>query len=496
MPATQLSTYLQNRSRLDEIKDSMYDAQYQTAIASVALSRYLCCENVNELGPSLLSQVLEVHDFPLLLVPLIEEPPWTRRRSVEKRGISSTSTSSTSSTNNNNKNDMVWEKLDEQNEWKQVVSSELLRVTQLEGQPWLALYSLTTSKTFRESYGLDEYRKSQLMKVRKYIHESILDQLPVLGEVARYLDELSILGVPPAGQGVHRPSSNASSSGLLLQRVDVLRESIVGGKRSNMTNDQYWQKVADTQWDEIFSRVTDAKDEALRRIASEVYGGEGGGGMVDVMDESVMATSLANDNVASASHVHVDQNNNQKKEEDVPQSTEAALSTKSIEKVVLTMSDGGSKNSLASYELIPVRNGAGDTITDTPHGPFQRIKLSVSQTSGDGEAVMPIANVTACTSFASDDEESSYEQVTLSLDSLALPTVEHTTSQNSYDEVGIELPETFSSKVWTQIGDKDGKGIVLQVGFKRLDRGVVPAGETLLRGYYLSQAFVSQPLKG
>jgi len=484
MPASQLSTYLQSRSRIDEIKDSMYDAQYQTAIASVALSRYLCCENVNELGPSLLSRVLEVHDFPLLLVPLIEEPPWTRRRSVEKR----VSTSASSSTNTNNKNDMVWEKLDEQNEWKQVVSSELLRVTQLEGQPWLALYSLTTSKTFRESYGLDEYRKSQLMKVRKYIHESILDQLPVLGEVARYLDELSILGVPPAGQGVHRPSSNASSSGLLLQRVDVLRESIVGGKRSNMTNDQYWQKVADTQWDEIFSRVTDAKDEALRRIASEVYGGEGGG-MMDVMDESVMATSLANDNVASASHIHVDQDNNQKKEE-VPQSTKAASSTKSIEKVVLTMSDGGNSNSsLASYDLVPVRsNGAGATITDTPHGPFQRLKLSVLQSSGDGEAVMPIAKVTARTSFASNDEESSYEQVTLSLDSLALPTVEHTTSQNSYDEVGIELPETFSSKVWIQIGDKDGKGIVLQLGFKRLDRGVVPAGETLLRGYYLSQS--------
>jgi len=460
----------------------MYDAQYQTAIASVALSRYLCCENVNELGPSLLSRVLEVHDFPLLLVPLIEEPPWTRRRSVEKRGVS-TSTS-TPSTNNNNKNDMVWEKLDEQNEWKQVVSSELLRVTQLEGQPWLALYSLTTSKTFRESYGLDEYRKSQLMKVRKYIHESILDQIPVLGEVARYLDELSILGVPPAGQGVHRPSSNASSSGLLLQRVDVLRESIMGGKRSNMTNDQYWQKVADTQWDEIFSRVTDAKDDALRRIASEVYGGEGGG-MVDVVVDEDMTTSV--------SHVHAEQH---EKKEEVPQSTKAASSTKSFEKVVLTMSGGNSNNSLASYELIPVRNGAGVTVTDTPHGPFQRHKLSVSQTSGDGEAVMPIAKVTACTSFASDDEESSYEQVTLSLDNLALPTVEHTTSQNSYDEVGIELPDTFSSKVWTQIGDENGKGIVLQLGFKRLDRGVVPAGETLLRGYHLSQAFVSQPLKG
>jgi len=475
MPASQLSTYLQSRSRIDEIEDSMFDAQYQTAIASVALSRYLCCENVNELGPSLLSRVLEVHDFPLLLVPLIEEPPWTRRRSVEKRGVS-TSTSSTST--NNNKNDMVWEKLDEQNEWKQVVSSELLRVTQLEGQPWLALYSLTTSKTFRESYGLDEYRKSQLMKVRKYIHESILDQLPVLGEVARYLDELSILGVPPAGQGVHRPSSNASSSGLLLQRVDVLRESIVGGKRSNMTNDQYWQKVADTQWDEIFSRVTDAKDEALRRIASEVYGGEGGG-MVDDVDDAIIC------------HVAAEKD---KKKEEVPQSNES--SSKSIEKVVLTMS-GGNDNSLASYDLVPVRNGAGITVTDTPHGPFQRLKLTLSQTSGDGEAVMPSAKVAADVHFEKvSSEDKGSEVSTLSLDSLALPTVEHTTSQNSYDEVGIELPETFSSKIWSQIGDKDGKGIVLQLGFKRLDRGVVPAGETLLRGYCLSQAFVSQPLKG
>ena len=487
MPASQLSTYLQNRSRIDEIKDSMFDAQYQTAIASVALSRYLCCESVNELGPSLLSRVLEVHDFPLLLVPLIEEPPWTRRRSVEKREISpSTSTS----TNTNNKNDMIWEKLDEQNEWKQVVSSDLLRVTQLEGQPWLALYSLTTSKTFRESYGLDEYRKSQLMKVRKYIHESILDQLPVLGEVARYLDELSILGVPPAGQGMHRPSSNASSSGLLLQRVDVLRESIVGGKRSNMMNDQYWQKVADTQWDEIFSRVTDPKDEALRRIASEVYGGEGGG-MVDIVNEA-MPTSVS-DNVASTVN---DQHDRDKKEDVVPQSTKPSSSTKSIEKLVITMSDGND-NSMASYDLIPVRNGTGVTITDTPHGPFQRLKLSISQTSGDGEAVMPIAKITANVHFekASDNEETT-EVVTLSLDSLALPTVEHTTSQNSYDEVGIELPDSFSSKVWTQLGDKDGKGIVLQLGFKKLDRGVVPAGETLLRGYFLSLAFVSQPLKG
>ena len=472
---------------MDEIQDSMYDATYQTAIASVALSRYLC-ENVNELGPSLLSRMLEVHDFPLLLIPLVEEPPWTRRRMVEKKR----GTTTTSKTNNNsNSSMMIWEKLDERNEWKEVPTSELLRVTQLEGQPWLALFHLTTSKSFRESYGLDEYRKSQLMRLRKYIHESLTDQLPVLGEVARYLDELSIVGVPPAGQGVHRPSSNASSSGLLLQRVDTLRESIVGGKR-NMQSDEYWKGVAQTQWDEIFSHVTDATDHELRRVASEVYGGDSG-----IEDSLAM---LSNDGWTGL----------QTKEEGEPQSTIEEKDeedwkvkmSKPIEKIVLNIMTGDDNGSnLASFELVPVqKNGTlATSITDTPLGQFTRLKMSVLQTDGEGEAIDPRAKVLARISFEKKDPSSAEEEVKdvmISIDSLELPTVEHGTSQSSlYDEVGIELPlDTFSSKEWRQLGDLEGNNIILQLGFKRLSRGVVPAGSSLLRGYSLSQAFVSQPL--
>ena len=127
---------------MEEIQDSVYDSTYQTAIASVPLSRYLC-ENVNDLGPSLLSRMLEMHDFPLLMVTLIEEPPWTRRRLIEKQSTTSK---------------MIWEKLDEHNEWKEVSPTNLLQLTKLEGQPWLALFYLTTSKVCREAYGLDEYR--------------------------------------------------------------------------------------------------------------------------------------------------------------------------------------------------------------------------------------------------------------------------------------------------------------------------------------------------
>ena len=356
----------------------MHDATYQTAIASVTLSRYIC-ENINELNPSLLSRVLEVHDFPLLMIPLIDEPPWTRRRMVEqKRGQNNNSSTASSASTDT----MIWEKLDKQNEWKEVQSTELLNITQLEGQPWLAIWNLTTSKVFRESYGLDEYRKSQLMRLRKYIHEALLDQLPVLGDVARYLDELSILGVPPSGQGVHRPSSNASSSGLLLQRVDLVRESIVG--KSNMLDDEYWKGVAQTQWETIFVHVTDSTDEELRRIASEVYGsGDDDVGLVDDNNNDIDTAAASSATVGSRAELS-------KKEVDEPQSTadddwKVALS-RPIDKVVLDLQHSNG-NSVASFELRPEQNSAA-AVTDTPLGPFRRIKMSIVQTSGEGEAII------------------------------------------------------------------------------------------------------------
>eukprot|EP00580_Thalassiosira_gravida_P005745 CAMPEP_0201653286 /NCGR_PEP_ID=MMETSP0493-20130528/44909_1 /ASSEMBLY_ACC=CAM_ASM_000838 /TAXON_ID=420259 /ORGANISM="Thalassiosira gravida, Strain GMp14c1" /LENGTH=166 /DNA_ID=CAMNT_0048129817 /DNA_START=614 /DNA_END=1114 /DNA_ORIENTATION=+ len=164
---------------------------------------------------------------------------------------------------------------------------------------------------------------------------------------------------------------------------------------------------------------------------------------------------------------------------------------------MLHMEDGSDNTSVA-FELVPVRSGRVAATTDTPLGPFQRIKMSISQTSGEGEAISPHAKAVAHIHFQKDPSSSNDDddpnKVVLSIESLALPTVEHTTSQNSYDEVGIELPpKTFPSKEWRQLGDLEGKSVVLQLGFKRLSRGVVPSGSTLLKGYALSQAFLSQP---
>mmetsp|Transcript_38730 Transcript_38730/g.81439 ORF Transcript_38730/g.81439 Transcript_38730/m.81439 type:complete len:247 (+) Transcript_38730:1366-2106(+) len=236
------------------------------------------------------------------------------------------------------------------------------------------------------------------------------------------------------------------------------------------------------RWDEIFCRVTDSTDEELRRIASEVYGGAG-------MDDSIVNSSGSE---LPSGEVQKDQS---------PQSTsedwKVSLS-KPVEKVVLQLNGGN--DSPVQFELIPMYNKC--TITDTPLGPFRRIKMSISQTSGEGEAVFPHAKANAHVHFQKDPSSSSssgndsaHEVIKLFIDSLALATVEHSTCQTSYDEVGITLlEENFPSKEWRQLGDLEGKSVVVQLGFKRLSRGTVPAGSTLLRGYAFSQAFLSQPI--
>ena len=393
----------------------------------------------------------------------------------------------------------VWEKLDDGgNEWMAVPPSDLLRLTRLEGEPWLAIFHVIASGTCRTSYRIDGYRRSRLMRLRGYVNETLIDQLPILADVARCLDELSILGGGGGGDTSSSSSSSSSGPSLLLRRVDTLRESIAGGRRR--PDDGHWETIARRQWDEIFSRVTDSKDEDLRRIAEEVYGGAG-----DAYDVIAGDASGKEDD---ASPINGEENGpGMERGGRIAEDWRVALSGP-IEKVILRVEEdgGGDGRSISTFELVPARDPAAVAITDTPSGPFRRLRMSISRTSGESEAIFPHAKVEAIVRFRNDPSSSLSSsssdgndtgEVALSVDSLSLPTVVRADDApcDSYDEVGIELPgSTFPPKEWRQLGEVERESVVIQLGFKRLPRGVVPAGSSLLRGYILSQAFVSQPL--
>jgi zinc finger MYND domain-containing protein 10 len=187
------------------------------------IARFIC-EHADALPLSVVSRIADVHDYLMLIVPLIENPPWTRRHP-----------------------DGHWEKLIEY-KWEKVEPINLLQVTKLEGQPWLALYHLVAKDTFRERYHLNSFRKGQFLRVRKYLNEVLLDQLPFLADIMRYMDELQLSEV---GQDNHQNVFN-------FQQVSLKRESLLKNKD--------WPKVADLQMETVFT-MTDKDDKDVRKMA-------------------------------------------------------------------------------------------------------------------------------------------------------------------------------------------------------------------------------------
>eukprot|EP00924_Labyrinthula_sp_SR-Ha-C_P003838 augustus_masked-scaffold_3-processed-gene-6.64-mRNA-1 protein AED:0.34 eAED:0.34 QI:0/-1/0/1/-1/1/1/0/417 len=126
-------------------------------------------------------------DIPLLMVRLILNAPWVKKEKTQK-GIK-------------------WFKYHipardspdteflKENFWKDCHSSNLLKLSQLEAQPWIILCSLLGSKAFVSIYEVFQDRKEQLLRVRKYLNKILLDQIPQLNFLQRLLDELSLMDV-------------------------------------------------------------------------------------------------------------------------------------------------------------------------------------------------------------------------------------------------------------------------------------------------------------
>lgn len=209
-----------NRQLLVWVKQTLF----RTGIASLTILRYIA-DYCTKLPLSMMTRLLDSHDIPLLMVPLIENPPWVRR--ITKR-VAVTDNSNKSNDNATTetvqepvtKEVTVWQKYDE-HQWKDVEPANLLKLTQIEGQPWLTVHALLLEPECRRRYQLSSHRKNQLGRLRKYLNEVLVDQLPILVDLQRYIDETTISGnAPDAGV-------DGNMGSLLLETVPLVREAII-----------------------------------------------------------------------------------------------------------------------------------------------------------------------------------------------------------------------------------------------------------------------------
>lgn len=230
--AKEWAAELERTTPQEELERQQLEIEFSASVSCVALVRFVC-QHIGELSVSAVTRLVETHDLLLSIVPLIDNPPWTRKQGG------------------------VWEKLDE-GEWRVVAPDRLLELTKLEAQAWLAVYYLAMHPEVRKRYGFDSYRKQTLMRARRFITAVLLDQLPILAELQRFVDELAIVDVP-------EPTSIDRGGYLLMEQI--------AGERDRVLRGADFDAIAAKQRDTVWRPRDDTSDADLVDLV-DVYAGQ------------------------------------------------------------------------------------------------------------------------------------------------------------------------------------------------------------------------------
>lgn len=221
-------------TRAEEFKHQKLELDFKCGVVAVGILRFLA-EHVALLPLSVANRMYNTHDVILGLIPLVDAPPWTYRAQDGK-----------------------WKKFNDQ-KWKVVLVENLLEITKTEAQVWIALYNLIFSDIGRDRYTFNSFRKGQLLSIRKYLNDVMIDQLPFLADLQRFMDELSIMETPSA--------ASLGNNSLIMEAIPMMRESLVKNKN--------WEQYAKQQVDAIFSTLTENdRRNDMQRLA-DVYNQDG-----------------------------------------------------------------------------------------------------------------------------------------------------------------------------------------------------------------------------
>jgi hypothetical protein len=202
------------------------------SIKCLCTLRYII-ENIETLGHGLVSRLVVSFDTPMLLTDLIVAKPW--RKEYWREG-------------------KILDFNPVENQWKEIhPSSRLLISPTTDLQAWLALYLLLKNNRILSSYELYESRKNNLLKLRPYLNDVALEQVPILGEFSLFLNQLAVTSGGAFG---------SSSSSLLLEMVPPIRDHL------EKIFDKDHKKILNASLQELVHSGREKMIEKAKKLAS------------------------------------------------------------------------------------------------------------------------------------------------------------------------------------------------------------------------------------
>ncbi|CEL93667.1 unnamed protein product [Vitrella brassicaformis CCMP3155] len=202
------------------------DSAFQVCMGAIALTHSVT-EYSQELPKPVVKRIVEQQDWLLSLVPLMDAQPWLRENSrgrVEKY---------------------------ENSVWQPVADGDST-MPRVQGQVLLSIYNLVMDRDCMANYEITNFRKQNLLKMRRHLGEVVCDQIPPLLDLRRVLEEMSIQGNLPAAP---------STSPFIVELVAAIREGLLAKYRGR------WEEIAKRQLADVFlKRDTSEETRSLMRV--------------------------------------------------------------------------------------------------------------------------------------------------------------------------------------------------------------------------------------
>ncbi|XP_061688818.1 zinc finger MYND domain-containing protein 10 isoform X1 [Syngnathoides biaculeatus] len=208
-------------SSKEELQIQAAELEFNISLKALSVLRYIT-DHTDSI--SAINRLLCTHNMPCLLVRLIESCPWSRCTAA---------------------GDM--EKYIN-GKWQKIPAEDHLKMTKLDGQVWISLHNLLLKEDCQRKYDFNSFNKSQLLKLRSFLTEVLIDQLPNLADLQRVLAHLAVTDPEP-------PKKE-----LVLEQIPEMWNHIV------RENSDKWKAIAKYQVKETFN----ASEKDLRLQAQRL----------------------------------------------------------------------------------------------------------------------------------------------------------------------------------------------------------------------------------
>ncbi|XP_056130842.1 zinc finger MYND domain-containing protein 10 [Lampris incognitus] len=205
-------------SSIQELQIQSAALEYEISLKALSVLRYIT-DHADSI--SVISRMLCTHNMPCVLVQLIDCCPWSRYSS--EKFING--------------------------KWEKIPSEDHLKMTKLDGQVWIALYNLLLKEDCQRKYNFNNFNKNQLLKLRGFLTDVLVDQLPNLVELQRFLAHLAIKDPAP-------PKKE-----LILEQIPEMWNNIMH------ENSGKWRAIAKYQVKETFNPSENDLRQQAQRLA-------------------------------------------------------------------------------------------------------------------------------------------------------------------------------------------------------------------------------------